>query len=258
MRFERRIQVKADISYLDWNPPIVLESGNVLVSAVRLDPGRDFRKSEYVLLELDGEGREVRQWLNPMRPYETDGVVVYGFPQSRGVREIPMDLPFGEAARLARDRDGSFATALTSSYDIAIHAPGGAVTARIGRPEVDGPALTRTEEAWADSILADRARQVRSVGGIVPDVAVPQRKPPIDRICFDADRRLWVSLSVDDNGTVATADVYEFGGQPTLHAIWPSDIDLAFGAIRGNRAWGVRRMALGVQRLVLVEFGMKR
>lgn len=118
--------------------------------------------------------------------------------------------------------------------------------------------MTRAEYERADSILTDRMRQVRSVGGIAPDVAVPRRKPPIDRIWFDADRRLWVGLSVDGSGTGATADVHDRDGRPAFHATWSSDIDLGFGAIRGNMAWGVRRTTLGVQRLVLVEFGTAR
>ena len=65
---------------------------------------------------------------------------------------------------------------------------------------------------------------------------LPERKPPLYNIFFDAGGRLWVQHTTL-KGAVQTADVYGTDGSLAFHAAWPPGVGIANnGYVRGKSA----------------------
>ncbi|MDE2874817.1 MAG: hypothetical protein OXU69_07530 [Gemmatimonadota bacterium] len=67
---------------------------------------------------------------------------------------------------------------------------------------------------------------------------IPERKPPIENLWFDADDRLWVRLRGEDGDSLTRAHVYSAAGEFLFHAAWPREVSLEHGVIRGDVAIG--------------------
>ena len=230
-------------------PPVLLtESNTALVRAARF--GNSYTP-EMHLFEIDSSGETVRRWAYPEMP-EPDWIM-YEFPR-RGGRIIPQMLPYGSQSHLARSSKAMYALVTTNAYEVAVHDPDGAVVARISRPDVQGPSVTASERSQAEAQVRQWDQNARRVGGIIPQVTIPARKPAIDRIWFDAADRLWVSLSVHGDAVRSEADVYDTTGALLFRAQWPRGVELRHGAARGTVAWGIARGPVDEPRLTLIRF----
>ncbi|MXX33201.1 MAG: hypothetical protein F4107_05350 [Gemmatimonadetes bacterium] len=256
--FEQRLLNEAflgDNSLMSFGarPPVLLtESNTALVQAARF-LGNSY-SPEILLVEIDSRGETVRRWAYPEMP-EPDWIM-YEFPRRGESRPfIPQMLPHGSRSYLARSSKAMYALVTTTAYEVTVHDPDGAVVARISRPEVEGPPVTASERNRAEAQVRQWDQNARRVGGIIPEVTIPARKPPIDRIWFDAEDRLWVSLGVHGDAVMSEADVYDTTGAPLFRAQWPRGVELRHGAARGTVAWGIVKGPLDEPRLALIRFG---
>lgn len=243
---ERRV-VRGAFSYLLRVPPVVLPSGRIAVTAVH--SSGDYLSSQQVLVTLGADGAVVDERSLPRAPRDSLGVVVVRHPSGRS---ITRPIPFGPNYWIAFSKDGSYARAMTSRYDIVHYERGGRIRKRVVR-SIAGAPVTAAERAEAQQELDELKRDVTRAGWSFPPVSVPSQKPPISALWFDDDGRLWVQLYASRTG-VSQADVFSPDGARLFVAEWPADIALRDGAIRGRLAWGVRTGQLQEHHLVKLRF----
>lgn len=177
-------------------------------------------------------------------------------PEGRlSVQEIDMDgggtaflqQPFGPRAVDAHAPNSDWAFAITDRYEVVRYTASGDTLHVIAR-DVLGPSLSDEEREQARSSL-ERYASLADLSVEALQFGVPDRKPPITRIFFDADSRLWVQRSTPD-GTPNEADVYTRNGQLNQVVQWPEDVTLHMGYLTADVLYGMRTTKDGVPQVV--------
>ena len=157
---------------------------------------------------------------------------------------------FGPTWIHAHAEGGAWAEAITSQYSINYHHPDGTVSLIEG-PPLEGPMLSRDELATAESRIQrdlDRSDLDDHPFGI------PERKPPLEGMFFDAGGRLWVEKTGADGEEVREADVWA-GTELVARYRWPRRIaELPSPWATDSMLYGITTDSLGVQRVARVRF----
>jgi len=157
---------------------------------------------------------------------------------------------FGPTWIHAHADGGAWAEAVTSTYSINYHHPDGTVSLIEG-PPLEGPVLSSDERTTAESRIQrdlDRSDLDNHPFGI------PDRKPPLEGMFFDAAGRLWVEKSAADGDETREADVWA-GTELVARYRWPRSInELPTPWATGSMLYGVTTDSLGVQRVARVRF----
>lgn len=160
--------------------------------------------------------------------------------------------PFGAGALRADGPNGTFALAGAGKYSVRWFSPTGELLHTLVQ-DVSGPELSAQDRLAGDSSLLQIARQGHTTVAQLP-FKLPERRPPLYNIFFDADGRLWVQRTTL-KGQVQNADVYATDGSLAFHAAWPAGIAIANnGFVRGHTAWGVQLDENDVPHIVRMEF----
>ena len=159
--------------------------------------------------------------------------------------------PHGPRHLVAHGPGGRWARAVTSEYRVELHRPG-APSVAIENRSVEGPALTAEEREQAESEIAEQVSSLDIPRGDVP-YGVPDRKPPVRTMWFDARGRLWIERNVV--GSQRVADVYDSLGIRQIGYRWPARVDAErFRWASADVLLGITRDSLGVQRVARVRF----
>jgi hypothetical protein len=158
--------------------------------------------------------------------------------------------PFSGHGRVVYSPPGHAARVHTGRYHVIRVGPDGSRLPPIERAH-PGPRLVDEER----ELIHAQVARLRGRGYTVSDVRIPERKPPIEDIWYDADGRLWVELSRPHGAERREAHVYAPDGSLAFEATWPAAVRLASGsAIRGNTALGIRQDEYGVQQVTVIRF----
>jgi hypothetical protein len=158
--------------------------------------------------------------------------------------------PFGPEFLIAYGPDATWATAVSSRFDVTGYAAGSVIwTVADQTPE--GPVLSTADVAWAESRIES---YVRRGGGARSDYPpIPDRRPPLAALNFDQAGRLWVLFSASENAP-ARATLYD-DGEAVGQRTWPRNVDLSYPAwLASDHAIGVATDTLGVQRIARVTW----
>lgn len=208
--------------------------------------------SHGIRLWLSEDGAIVRQHRLPrLVPGSELGYRVITLPGPRsGFVEVAG--PFAPRDWLAHAPSGEYARCVTAHYEIDLYDAEGRRKQRIVLADQIGPRLTARERQREESVI-DSLRAV-SEPVEYPDFAIPDRKPVIKFIWYDADGRLWVQLWEEDGASVSTAHVYDGVGAFLFSAEWPLEVSLRHGAVRDGNAVGVEKGAFDVPEIVRMTF----
>ena len=229
-----------------WAPLTFDPAGNVIDIGSTMDTVT--RRPVDTRFHVDTNGTVVARHVIPPPPEDSVPLHTVNrmIGENRGVFFLYQ--PYGPAVLNAHGPNGERARAVSSRYSIAWYDPDGTLRHAIARP-LEGPALVPSELARAESSVVNDMRRLNLSRQDIP-YSVPDRKPPLRRIFFDRDGRLWVELSVSA-AAPRRADVYDRDGRLAHTVEWPAAVDLsADGAIRGNIAHGIMRDSLDVERVV--------
>ena len=160
--------------------------------------------------------------------------------------------PFGPTWIHGHAPGGAWAEAVTSEYSINFHDADGNVS-RMDGPQLPGPALSPAERSSAQARM-DRDVERRNLGSHPFDM--PDRKPPLARIFFDRDGRLWVAKTNADGEEMREADVYD-GGALVARYRWPVRVRTGAPWVTESTLYGTTRDTLDVQRVARVRFEPK-
>ncbi len=172
------------------------------------------------------------------------------FDSDRGFGFMYFHQPYGPRWLQAWGPGGFWASAVSSSYEIELHGPNGAVSQLVG-PADPGPALSPDEaESARERLEGDMER-----GNFdQPPFDIPERKPPLAALFFDRGGRLWVRKTAADGAEATEADVYEDGVLVARYR-WPTRVRTGGLPWATNSAlYGTTTDALGVQRAARVRF----
>lgn len=161
---------------------------------------------------------------------------VYEAQMGGGIAFIPQ--PMGPREQHAQSPHGTWAHTITDSYAVTWFDAQGD-TLHVLQRDIEGPALSDEERERADRSLRRWSEQLGVSRASFP-FDVPDRKPPIETIFFDADGRLWVQRSVAD-GAPHEADVYATDGTLAQVVQWPADIALSSGHLTADALYGIRQ-----------------
>jgi hypothetical protein len=158
--------------------------------------------------------------------------------------------PFSPGDLVTHGPQGRWAHGISSAYDITLR-QGDSSRQIVGTAA--SPRLSSEERASAVRRMEDDAARAGVPIDQLP-YGVPESKPPLQTIFFDAGGRLWVELSRID-GRPRIAEVWDLGGNLTRRVQWPEDITLAHpGWVSEHSALGIRRDSLGVEYVVRLTF----
>jgi hypothetical protein len=158
--------------------------------------------------------------------------------------------PFGPRAVNAHAPNSDWAFAVTDRYEVVRYNAEGDTLHVIER-DVPGPPLSDDEQEQARSSL-DRYASLADLSVEGLQFGVPNRKPPIARIFFDASNRLWVQRSTPENAP-NEADVYTPDGQIDQVVQWPEDVSLRMGYLTSDVLYGTRTTDAGVPQVVRLQ-----
>jgi hypothetical protein len=212
----------------------------------------------------DGEPRTFRMHLDPAGEVVASTPVHAAPAESTAVHEVPYDNPAGGGVRyfyqpygpgelIAHSPAGGYAYALSSRYAISWFDDEGTVVREVAGDVADGPLVSEAERLRAEAGLDQQASYIGRTRAALP-FDIPARKPPLRRLFFDLDGRLWVQRNVAE-GEPALADVYDPAGRRAKRVTWPAAVDLSMGIIRGGVALGVARDELDIERVVRLRIG---
>ncbi|MDE2805707.1 MAG: hypothetical protein OXN18_11250 [Gemmatimonadota bacterium] len=157
---------------------------------------------------------------------------------------------FGPTWIHAHAQGGAWAEAITSQYSINYHDPDGTVSLIEG-PPLEGPMLSRDELATAESRIQ---RELDRSDLDDHPFGIPERKPPLEGMFFDAGGRLWVEKTGADGEEVREADVWA-GTELVARYRWPRRIaELPSPWATDSMLYGITTDSLGVQRVARVRF----
>ena len=197
---------------------------------------------------LDSAGTTARETALHSVPQDSTAMKSVSREIEGGSMTLYAHQPYGPQPLYAYAPNGEFAHALNSRYAIDWRNEDGSLLRHITHELAIGPTLSSRERTVADSQMVQQARRL-SITTAQLGFDVPASKPPLRAIFFDLDGRLWVELNVPD-GTSRTAHIYERDGTLARTVVWPRDVNLSGGSIRGDAAWGIRTDSLDVVTLV--------
>lgn len=177
----------------------------------------------------------------PAFEFETGGGGTARYPQ-----------PMGPRAMHAHAPGGDWAFSITDRYEVVRFNAAGDTLHVIER-SVQGPTLSSDERERTKKYLQRVAEQAGTNLGGLP-FGVPDRKPPIGDLFFDAEGHLWVQRSVADTADHAEADVYDQNGELVDVVRWPKGIELGRGAIQDGVAYGIRGGRATAPRVVRLRY----
>jgi hypothetical protein len=159
--------------------------------------------------------------------------------------------PFGPELLIGYGPDATWATAVSSRFDITGYAAGSVVWTVSSQAPV-GPTLSPEDQAWAHDRIAS---YLEIGGGVRSDYPpVPDRKPPLAALNFDEAGRMWVIFNTAGDEP-ARASLYDRLGSPVGVRTWPRAVDLSYPAwLAADYALGIVKDTLGVQRVARVAW----
>jgi hypothetical protein len=200
---------------------------------------------------LTADGKVVKREIVPSPPKDSLAQHTVTRRSSEGVAQFYYDQPFGPMHLVAHSPLGGFATAVSSRYAVQWIGPDSAFDHALTMV-IKGPDVTSVER---DSALERLSERVRFAGLTVGDLpfGIPEQKPPLRHLQFDATGKLWIHLTPERMGP-QRAHVYSRSGKIVATVEWPSDVDLRYGFIGDGFALGVRTDSLGVSQVVRLSF----
>src|ERR1043166_4483647 len=187
-------------------------------------------------------------------PPPSDSIDQYKAMQSntKGVIGFATFMPLYGASEIRTfGPNGDQARAISSRYSVSWEDVTGHRVALIQR-DLQGPSLTSKEIEKANKHLDGIAQGAHVSRSSLP-LKVPERKPPIAWMGFDADGRLWIQRSVAA-GQPRVADVYDRSGKWVSTMEWPNGVDLTLWAISGTTAIGIATDSNDVPTVVRLRF----
>lgn len=178
-------------------------------------------------------------------------VLAWRHPVGRREMEIPP--PFYNRNIRVHSPDARFAHLYTREYHVQVFDSEGELLHEIRR-DIAGPLITEAEASLEQGRLDELRDRMSEVLIEFPSIEMPERKPPVGDMWFDADGRLWVRLAWAEADEVLRAHVYDPDGEMLFTAEWPRGIDLTLGGVSGDVALGVQRLEFDVQRVVRLRF----
>ena len=248
-RFVRSIQVPQSSSS-PYRPAIWDASGNIVYESSRR--GATGWKYRRVVLRPDGTmaaDLPVPEVANPTPQAELSKPVP-GAPAGTSA-QIEFGQPYGGWVGREYASNGDVVALHTGTYLINWYDKDLKLL-RTLRRSVSGPKVTAAEKDTAEKMLSDYAKEY-GVTRASLRMKVPDVKPPIDRVGFDLDGRLWVSLTVPD-GAPHQADVYDRNGALQRVVHWPANVDLYRWVARDSIAIGIARDEDGTPSVVRLQF----
>ncbi len=239
--------------YRGWCEPLSFpRDGEFITEVVR--GGQQGAEAEHVLARVDLVGRILQAWpVRVGRALEDFGWTSVTFSRDRGADvTILFPPPFPRRPLWARARSGGYAHVETHRFRVEVYETDGELITVIEQP-VAPPRLTTEERRRAEATLDSLRAQFIPLGGY-PDFMVPDTKPPVQGLWFDADGRLWVMINTVGIGGDNRAQVFSDAGIYLFTATWPDRVSLGHGAIRGDTAIGVQLGAFDIQRVVRIRF----
>lgn len=230
-------------------PPLGFTTGGNLVDVTLRFSPQGFVTQRHVIHGTTGRVLETHQV--PLPP--PDRVPVIGSDRrtrerANGFFHMPL---FAPKHLIAHGPTGDWAEAISSDYDILWYREDGQLL-RIRRDVGLGPRLTAAEReraanAWR-RVLTDQGQTRKAAS---PEV--PERKPVLSDLFFDADGRLWIVPQPRPEGP-CTADVLERSGSYAAGVRFPCGVELYGRSIRGSTGLGVTRDRWGVETVVRLRF----
>ena len=243
--------VDAPSSNSNFGVPINFDrSGNITsLAQVRVGTNPQSLVKRFV---VDSSGKTVRTLVELPQIENVTPAFKHPLPNSPNQVVVFLYQPYGADALRADGPDGVYALAGAGKYAVRWFSSTGALL-RTLTGGVLGPSLSAREHKHGDSLLMRAATRGQTTVAGLP-FGVPDRKPPVRVLFFDADGRLWVERNVVD-GAAHQADVYATNGSLAFRATWPANVELASaGFIRGNSAWGISLDSDDVPHVVRLEF----
>lgn len=202
----------------------------------------------------DGSSRIARgtccKQLTNCRRRKTSGSV----PSSirwRGDHQCPIPVSFGAEELRADGPNDTHALAGSGRNSVRWFSPSGAPVHTIVQ-NVTGPELSLQDRLAGDSAFVRIAKEAHTAAPV--PFKLPERKPPLYNIFFDAGGRLWVQHTTL-RGAVQTADVYGTDGSLAFHVAWSVGVGIPNNEyVRGKSAWGVQLDDNDVPHIVRIEF----
>lgn len=227
--------------------PVVFDAeGRIIDLGLLPEEGRQFVEAR-IHMNPDGSADTVRM-REPAAAAE--GHKTMEFQSERGVGLLYLHQPYGPRWLQAWGPRGAWASAVSSTYEIELHAPDGIVSRLVGSAD-PGPTLSPAE---VESARGRMERDAERGNLDEPPFDVPERKPPLAAFFFDRTGRLWVRKSAADGAETVEADVYE-GGVLTARYRWPARVGTGtLSWVTESALYGTTTDSLGVQRAARVRF----
>ncbi len=210
-----------------------------------------------VRIWVDSAGNTVREDTLPSLADEDFGYGRITWQQPDGREEFAeFPAPFSPRDRLAHARTGGYARVVTSRYEIDLYDPNG-IRFHTIRRDHSGPVVSSAERRREESVIDSLATFYRQqpIAIQYQPGEIPERKPPIENLWFDAEDRLWVQLWGEDGDSLTRAHAYSAVGEFLFDAAWPHEVSLEHGAIRGDVAIGFATDEFDVPEIVKLMFG---
>lgn len=190
-----------------------------------------------------------------VRTPPSDSLDEFRYTQVRGGGRVRYSFsqPFGARHLVAHGLGGSWADAVSSRYAVRWRTPDGRQVV-IAREVTEGPPLSERERQSVEDRITSIVDRFDISRRDVP-FTVPERKPPLRGLYFDALGRLWVELTVADTASHRVAHVYGPDGEVAAEYRWPASVPLEpLGWIESHHALGVTRDSLDVQRIARIRW----
>jgi hypothetical protein len=204
-------------------------------------------------LHLDTAGGIAREVAVHAAPDDSTGVHEVQFRRGDAIGTRYMYAPFGPRELLAHSPGGGYVYATSSHYALAWYDDDGALVRHTTGDAGTPPALSSAERERAEEAIVEDARFAGISRSAVP-FGVPERKPPLRNLFFDAQGNLWVELNVAE-GADRRAHVYDRSGVLVRSVMWPAGVDLTRGGIRNDVGVGIAQDSLGVQYVMRLRVG---
>lgn len=244
-------QVRMAHGDVNYAAPLTFDTeGHLIDIGHRTDPATGERRLSR--LHLDSAGSVIREEVIEVPGPSELGAHVIERASAQGRSMSFIYPPYGPTHLVAHSPEGSWAEAMTSTYEVSWHGAQGALVRTIRTENVSGPAIDESERTAAEVRLGE---QLKAVGAPPGDARfrMPEHKPPLAGLFFDRSGRVWVQRSVAA-GEPNEAEVYTGDGIMVARVRWPAGIRLNFGHVLEDRALGLLRDELGVPKVVRLEF----
>lgn len=223
-------QIRMDHSAFGRRAPVTFDADGHLIDIGSVAGEEGFQK---VRMHRSADDETTHQQAIPEAPEDRINVQEVDIEGGRAF----LRRPFGAYAFDAHATNSNWAFAVTDRYQVVRYNAAGDTLHVIER-DVEGPALSDEEREQAQSSL-DAYTDNYGVSKAELGFDVPDRKPPIDRIFFDAQSRLWVERTVAD-GAPHEADVYDQTGALVEVVQWPANVRLTNGLVTDSLMYGIR------------------